>query len=68
MKIVIDDEVAELRTVTQTTGLAEENNLNAFLFSALFRRLLHQTVRRPRKSVEIILYADGLLMYGSKSF
>ena len=65
--ICIDDGVAELPPFTQTTGVAQGDNLSPLLFSVLLKDLPSR-VRGPRELVKVILYADDLVVYGLNRF
>lgn len=56
-RIIIDYEVAELPPFTQTTGLAQSDNQSPLVLSILLKGLSHQ-IRKPKNSLEVILYAD----------
>ena len=66
-KISIDDGVAELPPFSQTTGVAQGDNLSPLLFSVLLKDLPLRT-RGQRDLVKVILYADDLVIYGSSRF
>ena len=60
-RVSIDDGVAILESVTQTTGFAQGDNLSPILFSVLVGDLPDRiTTRHP--FVKVILYADDLVL------
>lgn len=56
--------MAELPPFTQTTGLAQGNNRNPLSFAIL----LKDQIRVLTKFVEVMLYADDLVVYESNRF
>ena len=65
--IRIDDGVAELPPFSQTTGVAQGDNLSPLLFSVLLKDLPTR-IRGQRDLVKVILYADDLVIYGGSRF
>lgn len=63
-RITIDDKVAEL---SETTGLVREDNWSPLLFSILPECFSDQ-VEASRKCVEVVLYANNLVICGPSRF
>lgn len=59
--------MAEYSPFTQATDLALGVNLSPLLFCILLKHL-HNQIRGPKRSVEVILYVDDSQMYGLNRF
>lgn len=66
-RIAIDDVVVLLPSFTQTTGLAQVDYLSLLLVFILLKALSDH-MGGPRRLIEVILYADDLLIYGLNRF
>lgn len=66
-KIIIDDGIVEHPAIHQTTELAQGDNLSPLLFSILLKAL-PKRIKGARNMVNVLLYADGLVVYGTSRF
>ena len=66
-KVMLDDGVSEHEALPQTTGVAQGDNLSPLLFSVLISDL-PRVIRDRHKHVDVLLYADDLVLYSRSRF